>query len=654
MSDRKGKKRSKSRSRSRERRKRHRDEKIDELENRVINLTKVVTDLVNIQKEQIASKNSQQENSLAKDNNDLENKENTDKTNSLVETVTLSDEANGKIDPTTEAESSRDDILKILGFDAKDSTFKDVKHHPELKETWLEWKKKGLPEKNKKEILQSYNRKGEFYTEAPKINLEIVPLLSEIAKKRDQHFLETQNCVGTAISALGAAVSLLLDPPKEGLDEDLFTTYISHAGQILTDVFFQQTEARKSFITPQLNKNIKPVVDSMISNEWLYGDKLKESVKDAKEIEKACADIKEKTPLKPSQKFQGSGNSKYPPAAYRPVGQQQRRFMKFKPKSNKTQRKMYKIRKFAELLGVLTSACPAVAYGFIHCKRLERQKFLALKFNGGNYERKILITDSMMEDLEGASYTTLNTARSTISLISAYDINNDGLISRFLKSVFKQRPSKPKYNSTWDVVPVLKYIEKMHPLSQFKLKEAAEKVATLLALTTAQRLQTLALVRIENIERTKTEIKIKITELTKTTKPGSVYPELVLPFYTDRPGLCVASAVLDYIDITKELRSSETKTLFIGSTKPYGPASSQTIGHWIKSLLGKAGVDTNQFSAYSTRHAAVSTAHKRGVDISTIRRCAGWTPNSQTFFKFYNKPIQTPNSQFARAILEKI
>lgn len=61
--------------------------------------------------------------------------------------------------------------------------------------------------------------------------------------------------------------------------------------------------------------------------------------------------------------------------------------------------KMYKIRKFAKLLGVLTSACPAVAYGFIHCKRLERQKFLALKFNGGNYESKILITDSMMEDL---------------------------------------------------------------------------------------------------------------------------------------------------------------------------------------------------------------------------------------------------------------
>lgn len=59
----------------------------------------------------------------------------------------------------------------------------------------------------------------------------------------------------------------------------------------------------------------------------------------------------------------------------------------------------YKIRKFAEFLGILTSAYPAVAYGFIHCKQLERQKYLALKFNGGSYEGKIVINESMLEDL---------------------------------------------------------------------------------------------------------------------------------------------------------------------------------------------------------------------------------------------------------------
>ncbi|XP_063975951.1 uncharacterized protein LOC135161901 [Diachasmimorpha longicaudata] len=60
----------------------------------------------------------------------------------------------------------------------------------------------------------------------------------------------------------------------------------------------------------------------------------------------------------------------------------------------------YNIRQFATLLGVLIAVCPAMEYGSIHCKSLERQKFLPLKFNGGKYEGKILINDIMFEDLE--------------------------------------------------------------------------------------------------------------------------------------------------------------------------------------------------------------------------------------------------------------
>lgn len=243
-------------------------------------------------------------------------------------------------DDNPEESTLRDNVLRALGVDLNESKFKEVKYHPELKNTWSKWMKQGLPEKNKKEILELYNRKGELFTEAPKVNLEIIPLLSEIAKKRDQHFLETQNCVGTALAALGAAVSMLVNPPEEGLDEDVFTDYLSHAGQILTDVFYQQSVARKSFITPQLNKNIKPTVEAMISDEWLYGNNLKEKVKDAKEIEKACAEIKEKTQQKTSFKS-NRGNWKYPPANYRQVGHQQKhrqvRFKKRIPHQTSTQ-----------------------------------------------------------------------------------------------------------------------------------------------------------------------------------------------------------------------------------------------------------------------------------------------------------------------------
>ncbi|KYN09294.1 hypothetical protein ALC57_18590 [Trachymyrmex cornetzi] len=251
---------------------------------------------------------------------------------------------------------------------------------------------------------------------------------------------------------------------------------------------------------------------------------------------------------------------------------------------------------------------------------------------------------------EGGSYSTLNTACSAISLISVYDINNDGLISRFMKGVYKQKPTRPKYATTWDITPVLDYFEKLHPLKDLRLKDAAGKVATLLALTTAQRLQTLSLINIDNITRSETGINIKITDRIKTSEPGAFHPELILPFFKERTALCVASAVLEFCEYTKNLRKKDTKALFIMTRKPFGAASSQTISHCIKSVLKKAGIDTNQFTAYSTRHAAVSRAHKRDVDISIIKRSAGWTPSSLTFFKFYNRPIQTCNDQLARAI----
>jgi len=137
---------------------------------------------------------------------------------------------------------TRNNVLKVLGADMENSKFKNITFHPELQNTWSRWMKQGLPDKNKTEIIELYNRKGD-YTEAPKVNLEITPLLTEIAKKRDQHFVDTQNCVGTALTALGAAVSMILDPPTEGVDEQVLTDFLSHAGQILTGVFYQQSVA---------------------------------------------------------------------------------------------------------------------------------------------------------------------------------------------------------------------------------------------------------------------------------------------------------------------------------------------------------------------------------------------------------------------------
>ncbi|XP_063984940.1 uncharacterized protein LOC135166543 [Diachasmimorpha longicaudata] len=263
------KKRSRSRSRSSDRRQKKR--KVDQMQLQLDNLTKAVEGLVRAQNNQpqaLPPYNGAQLPNIEVLNTEIaDNKE--DKENIPEVTASTNSETNMRDDlkgPATDFSldaTDKDNILKVSGVDVNESKSKKVKFHAKLKNTWSKWVKQGLPEKNKSEILESYNRKGDLFTEAP---------------KRDQPFSETQNCIGSALIALGGAISMLIDPPGDGLDEDIFTDYLSQAGQLLTDVFFQQSLARKSFITPQLNKSIKPAVEAMISDEWHYGNDLKDKI----------------------------------------------------------------------------------------------------------------------------------------------------------------------------------------------------------------------------------------------------------------------------------------------------------------------------------------------------------------------------------------
>lgn len=56
------------------------------------------------------------------------------------------------------------------------------------------------------------------------------------------------------------------------------------------------------------------------------------------------------------------------------------------------------IREFAQLIGVLVAACPAVKYGWMYTKVLERQKYLAL-LKTDNYETKICLPEIILDDL---------------------------------------------------------------------------------------------------------------------------------------------------------------------------------------------------------------------------------------------------------------
>lgn len=58
------------------------------------------------------------------------------------------------------------------------------------------------------------------------------------------------------------------------------------------------------------------------------------------------------------------------------------------------------IREFAQFLGTIASACPAVNYGWVYSKSMEREKWLALLKNNENYEARMTIPEAIKPDLQ--------------------------------------------------------------------------------------------------------------------------------------------------------------------------------------------------------------------------------------------------------------
>lgn len=254
-------------------------------------------------------------------------------------------------------------------------------------------------------------------------------------------------------------------------------------------------------------------------------------------------------------------------------------------------------------------------------------------------------------DSKSCKYGTFNSHRSALSLILQGEIANDPRMKRFLKAISKIRPQRPKYNITWDPQIVLDYLKSQAPNDKLSLLDLSKKVATLLALVTGHRIQTLFLIRVSDIWFVEKGAKIYISESIKSSGVNRVQPCLDIPFFTQDIRLCPASALLTYVERSAEIRPEDQNYLFITSREPFVRASKDTIGRWISHTLKAAGLDTNIFTPHSTRHASTSNAFRKGVSLDLIRKTAGWSSKSETFAKFYHRPIN--DSNFAESILRR-
>ena len=147
---------------------------------------------------------------------------------------------------------------------------------------------------------------------------------------------------------------------------------------------------------------------------------------------------------------------------------------------------------------------------------------------------------SFLTDLfkSGLGYSSINTARcalsSYFSLDNSVNISSNVLVKRFMKGVYTLRPALPRYNVTWVVNVVLKYLKGLSPLESLSLLQISQKLLMLLLLLSGQRGQTIHLMDIKNIFITEDNVKIVIGDLLKNSKPGKQLGELNFPAFTDK------------------------------------------------------------------------------------------------------------------------
>ena len=145
------------------------------------------------------------------------------------------------------------------------------------------------------------------------------------------------------------------------------------------------------------------------------------------------------------------------------------------------------------------------------------------------------------------------------------------------------------------------------------------------------------------------EVTFQASSLVKQSRNTKPRSEFFFPAFPGSPHLCPVTTLKAYEDRTKSLRVTEAQSkLFLGVIKPHNPVAPSTVARWLRTVMGKAGIDTNIFKAHSTRGAATTAAANAGITMEDILKAANWSSDT-VFKKFYYKP--TKDVKFGQAVL---
>lgn len=234
-------------------------------------------------------------------------------------------------------------MMKLLG-DTPAPQQKTSLIHEYLSTKWTQWIREGIQSGTKEEIMTKYSGDDNPNLNPPSLNPEIASSVPETTLKRDRHFLDSQILIATAMKALGTAMTPLLETEGGDLDRYKLIEHLSNAGKILSELQFNLSVARKSFISPVLNKELATVFKESKIDTLLYGTNLTEKIRESRSIDKTSQEICKK-PQKPSNQ-KNHLNWKRPSTRQGTQGGYRQRPYRFEPQQKRPMRRQYSYPRF--------------------------------------------------------------------------------------------------------------------------------------------------------------------------------------------------------------------------------------------------------------------------------------------------------------------
>ncbi|CAH2001528.1 unnamed protein product [Acanthoscelides obtectus] len=368
---------------------------------------------------------------------------------------------------------------------------------------------------------------------SPTLNPEILALLSPTDQKKDSFMCHIQNDIAGSLSALSSVISKLLDIADlpnviKEIIPDLMT-----AGKLQCNAHFQLSMHRRHQVYPLLKSDMQKLAKESKMDNFLFGKTFMEKCKTNQTINKSAVELQVSKVPASSQIFnrshlnwqrlqnictfseksvctkqeKGASNTREKQKSMEIIEREPSQIQLPKPTNSvegttSALAKAYPgVRNFIrEALAPrrLTESALEVVISSLNPNTLKQYNTAYKKWWEFCIRRAVDCFNPSTADFvdfldnsfkEGASYTTLNTFRSSLNLIINKEVD-EKIISRYLKGVFKIKPVFPKYQATWDPNPVIAYLSSLHPLSSLSFADLTYKLVMLFALGTAQRLQT--------------------------------------------------------------------------------------------------------------------------------------------------------------------